>query len=102
MYKDMPVKDAVKHLAEQLKNEEWRNELDPEVEKSIERLLKRIDPYSEAWEDARNPAVAQLWVVVAELNEKIDALDKKIDKALETREEKHVQDEELRESMENY
>lgn len=98
----MPVQKAVQHLAEKLSQEEWRNELDPEVEKSIERLLKRISPYEDAWEDARNPAIAQLWVVVAELNEKIDSLDKKIDRVLETREEKQVQDQELRKSMENY
>ncbi len=97
----------VKKLVEKLKitETEWRGSLDREVEQEIEKILKRIKPYEDAYTAAKNPAVAQLWVAVGELQAKIDAMDAKLERLLAEkpkRERKRIKDEELRRSAENY
>ena len=89
------------------KETEWREELDPEIKRKLEKILKRVKSEEEAYKNSKYESTAQIWVGMAELFSRIDRLDrrlKRIEKALGKvrREEKHLKDVDLEESLKKY
>lgn len=89
-----------------LSDKDWRNELDNELKRKLEKLLKRIKSEEEAYKISNHEAVAQLWVGIAEVFSKVERLDqrmRRIEKMLEEETNKDgMDDTELRKSLEKY
>ncbi len=90
-------------------NRDWRDDLDPDLVRKLEKLLKRTKTYEDAYKSADNPAMAQLWVAMSEMfyqMERMNARLRNIEQAqkqiLEGVESGEIKDEELRKSLENY
>lgn len=88
---------------------DWREKLDDELGRKLERLLKRVKTYESAYRSASSPKLAQLWVGLAEIfyqqesmNARIRKLEKQQEIIVEGLERSELGDEELRESLENY
>ncbi|MDY6768996.1 MAG: hypothetical protein SVW02_02725 [Candidatus Nanohaloarchaea archaeon] len=88
---------------------DWRDHLDEELVRKLEKLLKRVKTYEKAYKGAGKPALAQLWVGLAELfyqQERMGARLRKIEKKqemlIEGIERNELGDEDLRDSLENY
>ncbi len=89
------------------KDSKWREDLDPEIKRKMEKLLKRVKSEEDAYKSSKYESTAQIWVGMAELFSRIDRIDKrlkKIEKALgeAKKEEKHLKDLELEDSMKKY
>lgn len=95
-------------------DKDWRDDLDQELVRKLEKLLKRTKTYEKAYKRADNPAMAQLWVAVAEMfyqmertNARIRSLERKQEQLLEKvegvdAERKGIEDRELRDSLDTY
>lgn len=88
---------------------DWREDLDEELVNKLDRLLRRTKTYEDAYQRSDHPAMAQMWVAVAELfytvdrvNARVRKLEKRMDALIDAVEEAGLEDEELRESLENY
>ncbi|MDY6761854.1 MAG: hypothetical protein SVY41_02295 [Candidatus Nanohaloarchaea archaeon] len=88
---------------------DWREHLDSELVRKLEKLLKRVKTYEQAYKGAGKPALAQLWVGLAELfyqQERLGArlrrLESQQEKIIEGIERNELGDEDLRDSLENY
>lgn len=88
---------------------DWRDDLDQELVRKLEKLLKRTKSYEKAYKSADNPAMAQLWVAAAEMFYQMDRMNarlRRIEQAqqqiIEGIEKGGIKDEELRDSLENY
>lgn len=88
---------------------DWRDDLDSELVRKLEKLLKRTKTYENAYKSADNPAMAQLWVAMAEMfyqMERMNARMRKMEqmqkRVIEGIEKGEIEDEELRKSLENY
>ena len=87
----------------------WMNSLPDKLQDSLERILDKTNRNEEAYMEAENASVGQLWVAIAHLNEKVENLEKLAHaqrKALNNIEEdvnvnKHL-DEDLEESLRRY
>jgi DNA repair protein RadC len=56
---------------------DWRDDLDQELVRKLEKLLKRTKSYEKAYKSADNPAMAQLWVAAAEMFYQMDRMNAK-------------------------
>ncbi|MCJ7450411.1 MAG: hypothetical protein MUP58_01585 [Candidatus Nanohaloarchaeota archaeon QJJ-9] len=87
-------------------DEEWREHLDEEVARKIEKILNRIKPFKEAYKKSRHESVAQLWVALAEIYRDVERIDRRLDRIERYFEkDKEERDEELEDlagSLENY
>lgn len=94
-------------------DKDWRDDLDQELVRKLEKLLKRTKTYESAYKSADNPALAQLWVAVAEMyyqNERMNARLRKMERTQQqliekldgVEEKKGIKDLELRESLDSY
>lgn len=88
---------------------DWRDELDVELVRKLEKLLKRTQSYEDAYQQADNPAMAQIWVVVADMYTQIEKMNGRIRKLeaqqkqlMEGEEDKKLPDRELRDSLDTY
>ncbi|WP_414837642.1 hypothetical protein ACK3SF_05220 [Candidatus Nanosalina sp. VS9-1] len=87
----------------------WMNSLPNKLQESLEKILEKTNRNEEAYMEAENASVGQLWVAIAHLNSKVDNLEKLAHaqrKALNNIEEdvnvnKHL-DEDLEESLRRY
>lgn len=59
-------------------DDEWREHLDPEIARKMEKLLKRIQPFEESYKKSRHDAVAQLWVALAEVYIQVDKMNRRL------------------------
>lgn len=88
-----------------ISDEDWRENLDTEVRRKLEKLLKRIKSEEKAYKRSDHEAIAQLWVAAAEIFHKVDSIDNRlrsIEKILEGKDKKGMGDSLLRESLEKY
>ncbi|MDY6774250.1 MAG: hypothetical protein SVS85_03535 [Candidatus Nanohaloarchaea archaeon] len=88
---------------------DWREHLDREIVRKLEKLLKRVKTYESAYKRAGSPKLAQLWVGLAELfyqqervNARLRKLERKQEMLIEGIERNELGDEELRDSLNNY
>ncbi|MDY6769943.1 MAG: hypothetical protein SVU88_03140 [Candidatus Nanohaloarchaea archaeon] len=96
-------------LARVFSDRDWREHLDQELVRKLEKLLKRVKTYEDAYKTAGKPALAQLWVGLAELfyqQERFSARLRKLEKQqqmiIEGIERNELGDEDLRDSLSNY
>jgi Asp-tRNA(Asn)/Glu-tRNA(Gln) amidotransferase B subunit len=95
-------------------DKDWRDDLDQDLVRKLEKLLKRTTSYEDAYKQADNPSLAQLWVAVAEMfyqmertNARIRSLERKQEQLLELvdgvdAERDGIKDRELRDSLDTY
>lgn len=90
---------------------DWRDELDPNMESKLEKLLRDTKAYENAYKSSLDRKTAQLWVALAQTYDKIDMVNrrlKRIEKVLvdlkegSERTEKKIKDKKLRESLKQY
>lgn len=93
---------------------DWRDDLDQELVRKLEKLLKRTKTYEKAYKGADNPAMAQLWVAVAELfyqmertNARMRKMERQQQQLMEQVEgvdadDVGIKDKELRDSLDTY
>lgn len=84
----------------------WRQRLSDKLANSIESLLRRIKAEEEAYKSAREQKIAQVWVALADLNQRLSQVEQELED-VERRtpkeiEGKQIKDELLRESLESY
>ncbi|MFB6242294.1 MAG: hypothetical protein ABEJ36_05860 [Candidatus Nanosalina sp.] len=87
----------------------WMDQLPEKLRVSLEKILDRSNEHEEAYMQAENASVGQMWVAIAHLNQKVEKLEKIANaqrKALNNLEEdvnvnKHL-DENLEESLKRY
>ncbi|MDY6776748.1 MAG: hypothetical protein SVQ76_01420 [Candidatus Nanohaloarchaea archaeon] len=90
-------------------DEDWRQHLDQELVRKLEKLLKRVKTYEKAYSNADRPAIAQLWVGLSEvffqlekLNARLRRVEKQQKMIIEGIERNELGDEDLRDSLNNY
>ncbi len=87
-------------------SEEWREDLDNEVVRKLDKLLNRIEPFKEAYEKSDYKAIAQLWVALAEVYIQVDRMNRrlfKLEKLLSEGEAQRVmEDSELASDLKEY
>ena len=87
-------------------NDDWREELDNEIRRKLEKLLKRIKSEEDAYKKSDHEAISQLWVAVAETYSMVKRVDNRlrsIEEMLEgKKDDKGMKDRSLRDSLENY
>lgn len=54
-------------IARVFSDRDWRDHLDTELVRKLEKLLQRVTAYETAYRSAGEPKLAQLWVGLAEL-----------------------------------
>lgn len=96
-------------IAKVFSDRDWREDLDPDLVNKLEKLLNRTKTYEDAYRRSENPPVAQLWVGMAELFYQMERMNARLRRVEETQrqlieaaEEAGLDDEELRESLDNY
>jgi uncharacterized coiled-coil protein SlyX len=57
---------------------DWRDKLSPDIESKLNKLLKNVKLHQRAYYDSKNPVISQLWIGLAELQNKLDLLDQRI------------------------
>jgi predicted nucleotidyltransferase len=68
----------MKLFEEVFSDEEWREDLDPELARKLEKLLKRIKPFEESYKKSRHESIAQLWVALAEVYIQVDKMNRRL------------------------
>ena len=86
---------------------DWRNKLSSDIENRLNKLLKGIKIHQEAYFSSRNPVIAQIWVGLAELQNKIDFLEQRVSEIEKIIEESQIRpkkklDSVLKQSLEEY
>lgn len=95
-------------IARVFSDDEWREHLDPEISRKMEKLLKRIKPFEDSYKQSRHESIAQLWVALSEVYIQVDRMNRRlirIEKLLTEMEEGRRQgfsDEELRDTLQDY
>jgi len=57
---------------------DWRNKLSSDIEFKLNKILKRVKMHQNAYYYCKNPTIAQIWVGIAELQNKLDQLDQRL------------------------
>ena len=90
---------------------DWRDDLDPQIESKLEKLLRDLREHEEAYKAPFDKKTAQLWVALAHTYDRIDTVNRRlrrIEKILNKiqedsdKKDKKIKDEELRKSLQNY
>ncbi|MDY6778032.1 MAG: hypothetical protein SVU32_05160 [Candidatus Nanohaloarchaea archaeon] len=87
---------------------DWREHLDPEIARKMEKLLKRIKPFEESYKKSRHESIAQLWVALAEVYIQVDKMNRRLIRIerlltdMQQGEGGEVADQNLKESLQNY
>lgn len=87
----------------------WMERLPEKLKESLQSILEKSNEHEEAYMEAENASVGQMWVAIAHLNQKVEKLEKIANaqrKALNNLEEdvnvnKHL-DDNLEESLKRY
>ncbi|MFB6207909.1 MAG: hypothetical protein ABEJ69_01020 [Candidatus Nanohaloarchaea archaeon] len=53
----------------------WINELPSRLRSSLNSLLDRVEQHETVYENAENPSLGQLWVAIAQMNERMDRIE---------------------------
>lgn len=88
-------------------DKDWRENLDPEIARKLEKLIKRIKPFEESYQRARHESIAQLWVALAEVYIQVDRMNRRlirVEKLLTEAKDGNTQlgDEELSQTLKDY
>jgi len=89
-------------------DDKWRENLDPEIARKMEKLLKRIKPFEESYKSARHESTAQLWVALAEVYIQVDKMNRRLMNVerlltdIQDGEREGLQDEDLSQSLREY
>jgi hypothetical protein len=59
-------------------DEDWRDHLDPEIARKMEKLLKRIKPFEDSYKKSKHESIAQLWVALAEVYVQVDRMNQRL------------------------
>ncbi len=96
-------------LARVFDDSDWRDHLDTELVRKMEKLLKRVTSYEDAYRKAGNPKLAQIWVGLAELfyqQERLAARMRRIEAQqraiIEGMEKSGIEDADLRDTLDRY
>lgn len=94
-------------LAKVFSDEDWREDLDPELTRKLEKLLKRIKPFEDAYKKSDHESLAQLWVALVEVYIQVEKMNRRlfhIERLLSEKEQQGqaVEDPELSESLREY
>lgn len=57
---------------------DWRAKLDLELRSSLNKLLRKIKHQEGAYKKALNPRDAQIWTAMAEINLKLERIERRI------------------------
>jgi predicted nuclease with TOPRIM domain len=87
----------------------WMEKLPKKVQNSLDNLLLETEQHEETYMEAENPPIGQIWVAMAQMNERIQKLEdlvqaqrtalKEMDVEVEV--DKHL-DQDLKESLKRY
>lgn len=87
----------------------WQGSLPQTSRESLENLLQETEKHENAYMAADNPSVGQIWVAMAEMNQRLEKMEqlvraqrkalKEMDVEIEV--DKHI-DEDLKESLKRY
>lgn len=89
-------------------DDHWREHLDPEIARKMDKLLKRIKPFEDSYKQSRHESIAQLWVALSEVYIQVDRMNRRlirIEKLLTEMEEgrrEGFSDQELRDTLQDY
>lgn len=85
---------------------DWRDKLGKRLSKGVESLLRRIKAEEEAYKSAKEQKIAQIWVALADLNQRLSQVEKELEdverRTPQEVEEKKIEDQVLRDSLESY
>ena len=56
----------------------WINDLPSKVSLSLNSLLDSVEQHEETYDEAENPSVAQMWVAMAMMNQRIEKLEEMV------------------------
>ena len=56
----------------------WKEKVDPSIKTHLERQIGESIKHREAYENAKNPANAQLWITIANLSKEIFDINLKL------------------------
>ncbi len=59
---------------------EWRKHIDSETRKHMDKLVLTSSNHKHHYKDSDNPAIAQLWIALAELSKRIEQIESKFPK----------------------
>lgn len=68
-----------------MSKQSWRDKLDPELNRKLEKLLWKVIEHEKSYNDAKDKGRAQIWVALAEVYDKLDRIEKKIDEEIENK-----------------
>ncbi len=102
----MPIRTIAKVFSDR----DWRDDLDEDLVNKLEKLVNRTKSYEDAYKQADDPALAQLWVGMAELFYQMERMNKRLRKVEEQQRQliedvdkaEGLDDDALRDSMDNY
>ena len=60
----------------------WMDDLDPKVKSSLNKLLVEVSKEKNSYVSQKNSSKIQMWVALAMINSKIDALNERISKSI--------------------
>jgi len=60
----------------------WMDDLDPKVKSSLNKLLIEVSKEKNSYVSQKNSSKIQMWVALAMINSKIDALNERISKSI--------------------
>ncbi|MCJ7429155.1 MAG: hypothetical protein MUP66_02070 [Candidatus Nanohaloarchaeota archaeon QJJ-5] len=88
-------------------DKDWRHNLDPEIARKLEKLLKRIKPFEDSYKQSRHESIAQLWVALAEVYIQVDRMNRRlirVEKLLTEAQKRDggLSDEELSQALKDY
>ncbi|MFP4038837.1 MAG: hypothetical protein ACLFTA_03585 [Candidatus Nanohaloarchaea archaeon] len=87
----------------------WKDSLPKKPRESLEKLLHDTEQHEEAYMDAENPSIGQIWVAMSLMNQRLEKMEQLVQaqrKALkeldiEVEVDKHI-DEDLKNSLKRY
>ena len=58
---------------------DWRDRLDAQAKHDLKDITKKTVTYKQAYKEAENPAIAQIWIALVEMSRSMKNLEKRIE-----------------------
>ncbi len=86
---------------------DWVEQLPDRIQVSLNSLLEQVDNHEDAYMDAQNVSVGQIWVAMALMNERVQKLEELVSAQRKALNEENVEvdkhlDQRLKESLKRY
>ncbi len=86
---------------------DWVEQLPDRIQVSLNSLLEQVDNHEDAYMDAQNVSVGQIWVAMALMNERVQKLEDLVSAQRKALNEENVEvdkhlDQRLKESLKRY